>query len=232
MNKNLLIIFCLLLSNVAFSQMNGDYNYTIAVRGFSMVQMPRVLSQKNAEQFTNAAFNGLMIKFNDNQFSYRLNGSYIKKNVKLVNNCATCQEADGKLTDYAFKIGFEKNLNFSRIQPYLGLDIGFRYNKFDGTLTNRNTLLDAVSSTAITPTIVEASKAGFVAAPVVGIKINPIPQISIFAESSMDFFNSYERQETVMQDASNTKTFNKYRKTEFLLNPVSVGIQFHLGINR
>lgn len=221
----------MLLSNVAFSQMNGDYNYTIAVRGFSMMQMPKVLSQKNAEQFTNAAFNGLMIKFNDNQFSYRLNGSYLKKNVKLVNNCPTCQEAEGKITDYAFKIGFEKNLNFSRIQPYVGLDIGFRYNKFDGILSNRNALLDA-SAGAMAPTVVEASKAGFVAAPVVGIKINPIPQISIFAESSMDFFNSYERQETVMQDASNTKTFNKYTKTEFLLNPVSVGIQFHLGINR
>lgn len=231
MNKNLLIICCMLLSNVAFSQMNGDYNYTIAVRGFSMMQMPQILSQKNAERFTNAALNGVMIKFNDNQFSYRLNGTYLKKNISLVNNCPTCQEADGKMTDYAFKIGFEKNLNFSRIQPYVGLDIGFRYNKFDGTLTNRNALLDA-SSAVLAPPVVEASKAGFVAAPVIGIKINPIPQISIFAESSMDFFNFYERQETVLQDANNTKTFNKYNKTEFLLNPVSIGIQFHLGINR
>lgn len=231
MNKNLLILCCMLLSNVAFSQMNGDYNYTIAVRGFSMMQMPKILSQKNAEQFTNAAFSGMMIKFNDNQFSYRLNGNYLKKNVTLVNNCPTCQEAEGKMTDYAFKIGFEKNLNFSRIQPYIGLDIGFRYNKFDGTLKSKNDLL--LSKADVTgPTVVEASKAGFVAAPVIGIKINPIPQISIFAESSMDFFNSYERQETVLQDVNNTKTFNKYTKTEFLLNPVSVGIQFHLGRNR
>jgi len=232
MIKNLLMICCMLLSKVAFSQMNGDYNYTIAVRGFSMMQMPKILSQKNADRFTDVALNGFIVKFNDNQFSYRLNGTYLKKNIQLVNDCPTCQEAKGKLTDYSFKIGFEKNLNFSIIQPYAGLDIGFRYNKFDGTLSSRNDLFLSKSADVLAPTVVEASKAGFVAAPVIGIKINPIPQISIFAESSMDFFNSYERQETVLQDANNTKTFNKYTKTEFLLNPVSIGIQFHLGINR
>ncbi|MNL13119.1 hypothetical protein D3C87_1340140 [compost metagenome] len=231
MKKNLLIVLLILLSGTAFSQMNGDYNYSLAVFGFSQMQMPKILNQKNADEFTNATFHGGMIKFNDNQISYRLSGSYMKKDVKLVNNCVGCQEATGQVKDYSFKVGFEKNLNFSRIQPYFGFDIGFRYNKFDGTLVSTSAS-GGFSSDAIPPNGAEATKTGFTASPVIGIKINPLPMVSIFAESNLEMFYSYERQETVAADANNTRTFNKYHKAEFLLNPVTIGIQVHLGSNR
>ena len=230
MKKNLLIVLLILLSGTAFSQMNGNYNYSLAVYGFSQMQMPKILNQKNSDRFTNATFHGGMIKFNDNQINYRLAGSYLKKDVKLVNNCVGCQEANGQMKDYAFKVGFEKNMNFARIQPYVGFDIGFRFNKFDGSLVSTN---DAKASpSALAPNGVETTKTGFTAAPLIGIKINPVSFISIFAESSLEMFYSYERQEMIAADANNTRTFNKYNKAEFLLNPVTVGIQVHLGSNR
>jgi hypothetical protein len=232
MKKQLLVILSLLFCNAAFSQLNGDYNYSIAVRGYSLMQMPKILNQKEVGKLTESSFQGGMLKFNDNQISYRLSGSYIKKNVQIVNNCLNCEEANGKMTDYNFKLGFEKNLNFSRIQPYFGFDIGYRYNKFEGMLVSKNNLPAAVEAAAMGPDGVEASKSGFVASPVMGIKINPMPQVTLFAEASLDFFYFYERQETVAADVNNTRTFNKYSKSEFLLNPVSIGIQVNIGSNR
>lgn len=232
MKKNLLIVLLILLSGTTFAQMNGNYNYSLAVFGFSQMQMPKILNQKNADRFTNASFHGGMIKFNDNQINYRLSGSYLKKDVKLVNNCVGCQEANGQMKDYSFKVGFEKNMNFARIQPYVGFDIGFRFNKFDGSLVSTNDAMASQAPSALGPNGVETTKTGFTAAPLIGIKINPVPFISIFAESNLEMFYSYERQETIAADANNTRTFNKYNKAEFFLNPVTVGIQVHLGSNR
>jgi hypothetical protein len=230
MKKNLLVVLSILLSNAAFSQMSGDYNYSLAVRAYSIMQMPKILNQKKNEEFKDVSFNGGMLKFNDNQISYRLGGGYMKRDVKVVNNCATCEEANGKMKDFNFTVGFEKSLNFSVIQPYFGFDMGFRQNKFDGTLVSKNAL--ANQAQVIAPDGVETSKTGFTAAPLIGIKVNPLPQVTLFAESSIQWFYSYERQETVAQDANNTRTFNKYNKSEFLLNAVSVGIQVNIGSNR
>ncbi|MNK30662.1 hypothetical protein D3C87_490820 [compost metagenome] len=231
MKKCLLVALSLLLTNAAFSQ-NGDYNYSIAVRAYNLMQMPRILNQKDGGKFTETSFHSGMLKFNDNQISYRLGGSYLKKNVQIVNNCLNCEEANGKMTDYSFKLGFEKNFNFSRIQPYFGFDIGYRYNKFEGTMVSKNIQAMAVESASLAATGVDASKSGFIASPVMGLKINPIPQVTLFAEASLDFFVFYERQETVTLDVNNTRGFAKYNKSEFLLNPVSIGIQVNIGGNR
>lgn len=221
----------LLLCNAAFSQISGDYNYSLAVRGYSIMQMPKILNQKKNEEFKDVSFNGGMIKFNDNQISYRLGGSYIKRDVKVINNCASCEEANGKMKDFNFTIGFEKSLNFSRIQPYFGVDIGYRQNVFNGTMVSKNALASKADSLTLGKGV-EASKNGFTVAPLIGIKINPLPQVTLFAESSIQWFYSYERQETVAQDFNNTRTFNKYNKSEYLLNAVSVGIQWNIGNSR
>jgi len=225
MKKCLLFTLAFLLSNAAFSQTSGDYNYSIAVRGYSLIQMPKILNQKNEEKFTEAVFKGGMLKINDNQISYRLSGNYLKKEVRLVNNCLNCEEANGKLTDYSFKIGFEKNINFSVVQPYFGFDMGYRYNKFVGTLRAKSPM-----AAVLGPDGAEASKSGFTMAPVLGMKVNPIPQVTLFMESNLEFFYSYERQETVGPDQA--RTFKKFNKWEFLLNPVSVGLQVNLASNR
>lgn len=232
MKKKLLVILLLLSGGSAFSQMNGDYNYSIVARGFSMMQMPKILNDTDYSKYVNTYFSGLVLKFNDNQISYRLSGNYLKKSKTFYNNCNNCEVISGDVTDYAFKIGFEKNLNFSRVQPYFGVDLGYRSNKFVGLSQNANTLKGDLQSDAIPASKVEATKVGFIASPLVGIKFNVINEVSLFVESSLDFFYSYERQEFVTQDASNVRTLAKTNKAEFLLNPVSVGIIIHLGSNR
>ena len=231
MIKTYLVIFLVMLSTLAYSQSNGDYLYSVGVRGYSYMQMPKIMNQTAGNSYVNSAFNSFILKFNDNLFSYRLNGSYMSRNESFSNNCESCEILTGKMKDYSFKVGFEKNFNYSKFQPYFALDLGYRSNKFDGISTNINPILNSPSdlAMAIPQNQVIATKEGFTITPVLGIKINPVKQFSIFVETNLEFYYSYERQESVPQDALNIRSLNKFHKTEYLLNPVSVGIQFHLG---
>jgi hypothetical protein len=213
--------------------MSGDYNYSLALRGFTLMQMPKVLNESDSYNLLQAPFNGVMFKFNDNQINYRINGTYYNKSRSFYNNCETCEAADGKLIDYSFKVGFEKNFNYSRVQPYFGIDLGYRSNRFSGTIENNNALKGAVARAAVDGPYskIEATKTGLVLAPFLGFKVNIVNQLSFFAEANLDYFYSYERQDAVTQDANNTRTLNKYYKSEFLFNPVSLGLQVHLGSN-
>jgi len=221
-----------MLSTLAYSQSNGDYLYSVGVRGYSYMQMPKIMNQTTGNSYLNSYFNNFILKFNDNLFSYRLNGGYMSRDESFRNNCANCELVSGKMKDYSFKIGFEKNFTYSKFQPYFALDLGYRSNKFDGTSNNINPILNAqadVTNTVLPSNQVLATKEGFTITPVFGIKINPIRELSIFVESNLEFFYSYERQESVPQDASNIRSLEKFHKTEYLFNPVSVGIQFHIG---
>ena len=233
MKRSLLLVFLSALSCSAFSQMSGDYNYTVAARGYTLMQMPKILNESDSYKLTEAPFNGVMFKFNDNQISYRINATYYNKSKSFYNNCETCEAADGKLVDYSFKVGFEKSFNYSRIQPYFGVDLGYRSNRFSGLMQNNNELKSSASFASIEgPALdIEATKSGLVLVPFLGFKVNVITQLSFFAEANLDYFYSYERQESVTKDANNTRTLDKYYKSEFLFNPVSLGLQIHLGSN-
>lgn len=164
-----------------------------------------------------------MLKFNDNQISYRVSGNFINKPISFDNTCTNCDFANGKIMDYAFAVGFEKNFNYAHIQPYFAFDIGYRFNHFKGMMSTANNQRSITASNAL-----EDTKDGATASPTVGIKLNPIKQVTIFAESSMEFYYAYVRQETVLQDASATKTQRRFNRGDFLLNPISIGIQIHL----
>jgi len=223
MNKLLLGIFFLLIAITTFAQSDDNYNYTIGVKGYSLMQMPKILNQTNSEKYTHAYLNSILVKFNDNQISYRLKANYFRKNLSFFNSCSTCEVADGKSTDYSFTIGFEKNFNYAKLQPYFGGDFGFRVNDFTGEIKTVNP-----KSTNL-PYNVDTDKNGFILAPLMGLKFSPIKEVSFFVETSLDFYYSYERQETVQQDAANTRSFAKYNKWEFLLNPLALGLQIHFS---
>ncbi|MFA6277123.1 MAG: hypothetical protein WC622_10265 [Pedobacter sp.] len=222
MKKLLFSIFCLFISYSAFSQIDGNYNYSIGVRGYSSMQMPKILNQTNSQDYTNTYFNGALVKFNDNQIGIRLSANYFRKDISFYNECESCEIAKGTVSDFSFKVGFEKSLNYARIQPYFGSDIGYRGNRFTGEVKTAN------PKNMNMPYNVDAEKNGFIITPLIGIRVNPIKQISFFAETSLDFYYSYERQEKIQQDAANTTSFAKYNKWEFLLNPISIGVQIHL----
>lgn len=217
----------------AFSQMNSDYNYSITVRGYGSMQMPKLFNETDPVRYINTYFSGLMVKFNDNQINYRLGGSYIKQSKTFYNNCNNCDIVNGDVTDYTFKVGFEKNMNFARVQPYIGADLGYRFNRFVGIAENVNTLkAEQASAVKFPPVKMETSKNGFILSPVIGIKVHPTPQFTVFVESSLDFFYSYERQEGVTEDANNYRSFTRTNKSEFLLNPILVGVSFQIGGNK
>ncbi|SOD18962.1 hypothetical protein [Pedobacter xixiisoli] len=223
MKKIIFAIALLLVTSSSFAQLDGSYNYSIGVKAYSIMQMPKVLQQTSNGNYVDAFLNGGMIKFNDNQIAIRVSGHYLyKRDLTFRNQCDNCENAVGNMTDYSIKLGFEKNFNYSTIQPYFAADFGFRSNSFNGTVNQLNPATIKTTYAAIT------SKNGAVATPTFGLKVNLSKQISFFAESSLDLFYSYERQETVLNDPANTRTFAKYNKFETLLNPVSVGLQIQL----
>lgn len=207
----------------AYSQLNGNYNYTIGVRGYSLLQMPKIFDQ-NTQQYINSYLNGGMIKFNDNQISYRLSGSFINQSLAFNDDCTNCTLAHGKVTDYAFKLGFEKSFTYSTVQPYFAVDMGYRYNQFEGSMNAIN-----IQKSVVGVNQIQATKNGFTFAPVIGIKFNPSDFVTIYAEGTLEFFYSYERRQSVAQDASAVRSFNRTYQVEYLLNPVSAGIQIHLS---
>ena len=221
--KKIFLGLLLFISIQSFAQVDGNYNYSIGVRAFNMMQLPKILQQSNTEDYTSSSLNCGIIRFNDNQISFRISGNYLKKkDYTFTNKCDNCETATGALTDYAIKVGFEKNFNYSIVQPYFALDLGFRANSFNGNMTSQN------SPTTTPPYAVLASKNGLVIAPVLGVKVNIIKQLSLYVESNIDFMYSYERQETILNDAAHTRTFNKYNKFEGLVQPISLGLQLHL----
>lgn len=216
MKKTLLGLTILLLSIATYAQNSSNYNYSIGLKAFSTIQLPKIIDQNNAQDFTRAYVNGLLIKFNDNQFSYRLNPNYFKKDIQFKNKTNESQDANGTVTDCSFKVGFEKNFNYSSIQPYFALDLGYRNNLFKGTLKETGALASNP------PTTVNANKNGAVITPSFGLKINVLNEVALFAESSLDLNYFYEKQEYMSQ---NSHTINKYNKWEYLLNPVTIGLQ-------
>ncbi len=219
--KRIFSIILVLFSVNTFAQTDGSYNYSVGVGGYNLMQLPKIFQQVNDDDYTSSTFNRGIIKFNDNQISYRISGHFLKKeNFSFKNNCNNCETVNGTVKDFAVKIGFEKNFNYSSIQPFFGFDFGYRSNSYAGNLEPSS------MSSAAAKGIVSDKRGGTIS-PIIGFKINATKQISIFAESSLDFFYMYERQETA-DPFTSARTFNKYNKLEMLLNPVSVGLQIQL----
>lgn len=231
MKKQLLIIVFTFFISSVFAQRDADYNYSIGFMGYNLMQMPKVMNETNSDKIVASYFNGGIFKFNDNQISYRISGGYLKKKKNFKNDCKNCDEISGDVTDYTFKVGFDKSMNFSVLQPYFGVDLGYRFNKFDGEGRNINPMVRQ-ASVIVPNSSIKTTKSGFVIAPLLGIKINALSFASLFAEANLDFFYSYERQESVTQDMNATRTLKKTNQAEYLINPVSVGVLFHFGSNK
>ena len=217
-----LIMFIVLMSSslLTLAQSAADFNYSIGVRAYSIMQLPKILNQINSRDYTNTYGNGILVKFNDNQISYRIGGTYFSDNVSFTNTCATCEIASGKVTDYSFKIGFEKTFTYSRVQPYFAFDLGYRFNRFNGDLKPAGESFNSKNA--------NVTKNGLVLAPVIGVKVNIIPQLTLFAESNMDFYFLYEKQDIMAPDGD-SRTVNKYNRLECLLNPISAGLHFNIS---
>ncbi|WP_374164918.1 hypothetical protein [Arcticibacter sp. MXS-1] len=200
------------------------YSYTIGFKLFSYEAFPKILDQVNADQLRRSSFNGVILKYNDNQISYRLSGNFYSQLISFRNRCSECEEVNGRLTDNQIKVGFEKNFIYSSVQPYAGLDIGIKSSVFKGGVSQQsNTIYDPRSS-------VRTEKNGISLSPVIGVKFNLINHLSLAAETTMDVLYSYERQERGNPTDPASTTLHKYYKWEYLLKPVGMlSVQYNFG---
>ena len=200
------------------------YHYSLGVKVYGYEQFPKILRDVNSSDFKSTPLSGVFFKVNDNQISYRFSGNFYNKDISFNNECADCEKVEGKFTDYSIKFGFEKALSYSTLQPYFGFDLGFRKNRFKGTGANAGTV-----NYTTTPYEILAEKNGGQFSPLLGFKIN-LNHFTLGGEGSLDILFNYERQEKTMQDATRTRTFNKYNNWEYLAKPLGqVFIQYNFG---
>lgn len=200
------------------------YSYTVGLQVFSIEEYPKILNQVNSNDLINGTFNGAFVKINDNQISYRMFGTFLSKDLTFRNECEDCEKASGKMRDFALKIGFEKNIVYGVIQPYMAFDIGYRRNSFKGDVSNASALAYT------NPYRVSTLKNGFLMSPSIGFKLNLIQHVSLAAETGLGLVYSYEKQEKTYEDANRTRTFNDFKKWEFLLKPLSMlSVQYNFG---
>jgi hypothetical protein len=212
MKRIFTLLAALILSHCAYAQIDGSYNNSVGIQAFGIVQVPKILDQANENQYINTYLNSVVVKFNDNQISYRLSGSYFKKNISIND----VEDTRGKMTDYSFKVGFEKNFNYSYLQPYFLMDIGYRSNEFDGQI--KETEFRTVA------------KNGAILSPGFGFKVNAFKALTFYAEGNVEFFYFQGKEDRSFAN-SETRLSRKYYKSQLLVNPISAGIQFHFGSN-
>ncbi|WP_256012475.1 hypothetical protein [Desertivirga xinjiangensis] len=201
------------------------YSYTIGIKAFGYEEFPKILNQVDAEEFKKQYLSGLILKINDNQISYRISGNFFSDRISFRNECAECEEVEGKLSDNALRLGFERNFMYSAVQPYFGFDIGFRRNIFKGKSR-------AIENSGYPSYDVKTQKNGFSLAPLFGLKFNIVNHFTIAAESSLDLLYSYEKQEKTYfgENFNRTPTFTDYTKWEFLFKPVGMlSLQYNFG---
>lgn len=197
---------------------SSEFMYSVAIRAFALEQFPQIFNNPEREQFYSSAFNGLTFKFNDNQISYRITGIYFNNDISSNRSCLNCESINGKLQNTVLKIGFEKNITYTRIQPYFGLDIGYINQKY--------THETPYSSVEQSQQEVVDRKNSALASPFIGIKFNVLPYLTVAAESNFTIAYSYQKTERAhAPDTPHTR-----EKWEYFFAPVgSLGIQFNFG---
>lgn len=201
------------------------YLYTVGVKAFSFEEFPKILNQTNSSDYISTIANGIFLKLNDNQISYRIAANYFSKDLSFKNECDECEEANGKMKDFSTRIGFEKNFVYGVLQPYLAFDLGYRRNSFNGEVKNGSI------PGYTTPYDVSTLKNGFLMSPNFGLKLNIVSHFSLAIETGIGILHSYEKQEKTYRDMNRTRTFTDYKKWEFLLKPVSmIGLQYNFGL--
>lgn len=213
MKKILILCILMLTSYLTMAQVDGSFNNSVSVRAFGIMQVPKIQNESKKDNYVNNYLNAITLKFNDNQISYRLSGSYLNDDIDVMES----DNGRGTIRDYTIKMGFEKNFNYGVVQPYFLTDLGYRSHEFEGLIS--------------TSTAAKVTKHGFTLAPGFGLKVNVLRQLTFFAEGNVEFFYFQNKQE-MTPAGSEARNINKNYQSQFLLNPIFTGLQFHFGNNR
>lgn len=225
--KKINILFLLLICGAnSFSQSQNNSTYSVGLSLLSYGEVPKVLEEiRSADSFQQSMFNGIIAKFNDNQISYRfLANRYFKNDYTFYNICKTCEIVKGKYTGYEFKMGFEKNLIYAKLQPFFGVDLGYKDAVFNGTANNATNNQNLYTA--------EVQKKGGVFYPFLGIKYTPTTHITLSAESGVNVYGNFINEIKRYPDANKTINTRRTSDWEFLTQPLGIfSIQYNFGSN-
>ena len=200
---------------------NTDYWYTIAVRAYAYEQFPQLLNQPSGQAFRTSYFNGLLFKINDNQISYRLQAAHFNNNIEFDNECEGClPKVAGKLQNTTLKIGAEKNINYSRFQPYFGADVGFMVQRL------------STKGFESSPIFAEDNKNALLFSPFIGVKVYVVPRVAISAEANFNIAYTYQKINNY-SDGSFTGAPHQTKRYrwEYFFGPVAaITLQYSFGM--
>lgn len=206
----------------------SDYMYTVSIRSFAMEQFPQLLNQPIPGDLHTSYLNGLMFKFNDNQISYRISGTFFnKKDVSLDNvHNEMSTRASGRLQNIAIKLGFEKNITYTRLQPYFGFDIGYMGQKYEGKTYPQVSSYANVASEDVLDRKNSILLSGFI-----GLKFNIVPCLSLAAEANANGAHSFQKTDYSNSTGEGLQfRQDKGNKWEYFLSPLGMlSLQFHFS---
>lgn len=154
---------------------NTDYLYTLGLKIYGHEQFLPLLHQPDDGSYLNTYFNGLTLGFNNNQLTYRLQASHYRNDGFGSRPCADCDEAVGRFRNTALKVGLQYHLNYLRVQPYLGADLGAMIQRHElGFATTEGT------------TELVGRQVAALASPFVGVRMFIIPKVSLAAEANFN----------------------------------------------
>lgn len=223
MKKIYLFLFLQFFILIAVAQSQSDSNYSLGINFFSVEAIPKMMNEvRENTNHQNSSFKGLIFKVNDNQISYRFQLNKLNKdNYSFINECATCETVTGNYDDLNFKIGFERNITYSRFQPFYGIDLGYTEAKFNGVSK------DFKSNTFLYNANIQ--KNGVLAYTFVGLKFNIIKYLTISAESGIDFIYNIEK-EIKSNNANAVISSSSFRRSRFVNKPLGMlSLQFNFG---
>ena len=223
MKKIYLYLFFQFFILLAVAQSQSDSNYSFGIKLFSVEELPKIMNEvRENTNYQIPSLNGLVFKVNDNQISYRFQINMLNtNNYSFKNECADCETVTGNYDELNFKIGFERNITYSRLQPFYGIDLGYTAAKFNGVSANSN------SNTFLYNANVQ--KNSVLAHTFVGLKFNIIKYLTLSAESGIDFIYSFEKE--IKSNNSNVViSSNSFRRSRFVNKPLGMlSLQFNFG---
>ncbi len=223
MKKLFTLALIIFLSQPIYAQSQSEYSYSIGFKLYGYGEFPKLMNEiKGSEDYRSSSFNALVFKFNDNQMSYRIIGArYTNDKYSFKNLCKDCETVTGKYTDFTAKIGFERNVLYGIVQPYYGVDLGYRKIDFDGSGRDNN------SGQGYNITV---EKNGGIVYPFMGVKINILnSRLTLAGELGVDVLYSHDK-ETKTDNANNLINLSNFRRWGFYNQPLGqLSLQFNFG---
>ncbi len=223
MKKLLPLLIFQLFAVASFAQSQSDSNYSIGIKLLAVDEQPKLLNEvRDNSKFYTSGLNGVMLKINDNQISYRFSAYTFKENdYSFTNGCTNCETVNGKYNSLDLKIGFERSLIYSRLQPFYGMDLGYKRANFDGTASDKTTSNFLYN--------VNIEKNAATVNPFIGLKYNVLRALTISAEAGFDFIRTSDK-EIKTQENNTLISSNNFIRFQYNSRPLAqLSLQYNFG---